>query len=147
MANRSYPDLMRDYSDQIFNYLDKQLADQMGSKVKAPKFPVMDGCLRGLGDLMSAFGLSDPDSREAVYDKLKLICPKPEGEDAPRRTVMRCAVEIMAEHSALFADFLVGDVEYWERKLKEWAFSGNRDDHKAGWRAILTFYRQVVFIA
>ncbi len=119
------------------------MSEQMDSKTRAPNLAVVEGCLLGLGDLLSAFGLSrddDVELRERVYDKLRRVCPRPTEEGA-RRSAMRSGVDVLADHCALFADFVVGDAEFWLDTLRGWAFAKNRDDHKTGWRAILAFFR------
>ncbi len=166
---RAYPDETGERKDTVFGYLDGQIEAQvvmsrretaslqvgpdrlmvllfflfqMSSRTRQVDLPVIEGCLRGLDDFLTAFGLPDEEyeRREKVYDKLMRICPKP-AEETSRRTAMRTAVVLFANHCGLFGDFVINDVVIWHKTLNEWAFSFNRDDHKTGWKAMLAFYK------
>jgi len=139
---KAYAENCRDRRHEIFNYLDKQLTLQLTSKTRQLEAPVVEGCVRGLNDYLAAFGLPDDEEevKEGVYDKMNKLCRHPT-DDGSRRGYRRAAVELVADHAALFGRLLAGEINVWYPLLKEWAFSRNRDDHKIGWRAMLALFK------
>jgi hypothetical protein len=100
----------------------------------------------GLNSLISARGLEEGDveSLESLYDLLKKLCRLPPGRDnntgssggVTRRGAMRAGLDLFARHARLFAGLLVTDVAAWYAELRPWCDASNRDDHRAGWRAM-----------
>ncbi len=141
LYSRAYPEEIREHASTVLSYLTRQMAEQMDSKTRQADMTVVEGCLLGLKDYLSAFGLPEEDEpKEVIYDKLIRLSLPPSSTEG-HRTTFRCSVDVFSEHCGLFSQFVVGNVRFWFKILKQWAFSRNRDDHKTGWRAMLAFYR------
>ena len=125
---RHYPEEIRDHADTVLGYLTTQLAAQMGA-TRQPEMPVIEGCLLALDDFLFSFGETldeDDEAKEKLYDRLRLLCQRPDEDAGTRRTAFRCAVDLFSNHGAIFAKFVTADVKAWHGNLRDWAFSRNR---------------------
>ena len=146
---KSYPAETKERANVIFHYLTTQLQAQMTSRTKKPDLPIIEGCLNGVSDFMTAFGFEEEEDDndqqlELVYDVVRKVAPYPSQDQNHRRTAMRAAVKLFADHcEKFFAKFATDEVKYWYETLDAWAFSRNRDDHRIGWRAMLSLFKAV----
>ena len=129
---KSYPEVMRPRRTAVINNFKSQLTGQMGSKVKVPEMPVIEGCLEGLDELLSGIECGGPGRsiyeteesiRAFIYnDVLVKICAKPV-ESSARRSAMRAGLRLFANHCQEWSAYLPEDAVHWYETLREWAVS------------------------
>lgn len=141
---RTHTSELSHFKESLLHNLLEQLRRQTGSAVRSPDLTVIEGVLLGLDDYLTAFGLSSDDQTaeyEQLYDCLRRVCPK--GEDEKRWTARRAGVVVMGHHCQVFRAYVTEDIEFWYEELYRWAFARNRDDHRAGYPAMLSLLQVV----
>jgi hypothetical protein len=106
---------------------------------------LVEGTLRGLAAILAAFPPEegeDPQLQEELYDLLRRLCRRPEQEEGGgpvRRGAMRAALDLFAAQCGLFRRQVAAEARHWYPLLESWLEGTNREDTKAGWRAMDAF--------
>ena len=107
---------------------------------------LVEGTLRGLGAILEAFPLEEGEEewRDQLYELLRRLCRRPEQEEGVvRRGAMRAALHLLARHCAMLGEQVVAEARYWHPLLQSWLLADNREDARAGWRAMDRFMEVV----
>ncbi|ETN62944.1 hypothetical protein AND_005352 [Anopheles darlingi] len=102
------------------------------------------GAVRGLDLFLHNFA---PDAeqleiRRRIYLLVKKLSPWEELRS--ERIVFRNALQLLANHAALFGDFLYNDHTHWQAALADrWIRSSNRDDRRIGLAALYAFHGEL----
>ncbi|XP_035782012.1 DNA-dependent protein kinase catalytic subunit-like [Anopheles albimanus] len=102
------------------------------------------GAVRGLDLFLHNFApdAEQPEIRHRIYLLVKKLSPWEELRS--ERIVFRNALQLLANHAALFGDFLYTDHAYWQVALADkWIRSSNRDDRRIGLAALYAFHGEM----
>jgi len=143
----SFPADMKIHSSSLINSFVSDIKMKISSVSAKLDLSLLEGSIKGLTCIITAYGIDQVDFEmtESIYEILRKVCRKPEQEAGTvvRRGAMRAGLQLLADHSQLFSEFLVKDHTYWFPLLRIWSQSKNRDDTKIGWKALNAFLATV----
>ncbi|XP_050085552.1 DNA-dependent protein kinase catalytic subunit-like [Anopheles aquasalis] len=102
------------------------------------------GAIRGLDLFLHNFApdAEQRETRRRIYLLVKKLSPWEELRS--ERIVFRNALQLLANHAALFADFLYTEHGHWQAALADrWIRSSNRDDRRIGLAALYAFHGEM----
>ncbi|XP_052863201.1 DNA-dependent protein kinase catalytic subunit-like [Anopheles cruzii] len=130
------PDRLRDV---FLSAAESQLLEE-----NYPSLVSLAGAIRGLDLFLFNFAPSagDQELRQRMYLLVKKLSLWDESRS--ERLVFRSALQLVANHGALFTEYLYTDHAHWQKSLGgNWIKSNNRDDQLVGLAALYAFYGEL----
>ncbi|KAK2522227.1 Prkdc [Columba guinea] len=138
------PSDMINNSEKLFRAYLGELKTQMTSATRAPKLPVVAGCLRGLAALMYNFTKSvdeDPQTAKEIFDfAMRAINPQ---VDQKRYAVHLAGLQLFIWHAAQFGALLLDNYVSLFEAMWKWCGHTNQELKKTSNSALDSFLKQI----
>ncbi|KAK2527806.1 Prkdc [Columba livia] len=138
------PSDMINNSEKLFRAYLGELKTQMTSATRAPKLPVVVGCLRGLAALMYNFTKSvdeDPQTAKEIFDfAMRAINPQ---VDQKRYAVHLAGLQLFIWHAAQFGALLLDNYVSLFEVMWKWCGHTNQELKKTSNSALDSFLKQI----
>ncbi|NXA73861.1 PRKDC kinase, partial [Thryothorus ludovicianus] len=138
------PSDMINNSEKLFRAYLGELKTQMTVATRAPKLPLVAGCLRGLVALMYNFTKSvdeDPQTAKEIFDfAMKAINPQ---VDQKRYAVPLAGLQLFSWHSAQFGALLLENYVSLYEVICKWCGHTHQELKKASYSALDSFIKQI----
>uniref|UniRef100_A0A8C3TYH6 DNA-dependent protein kinase catalytic subunit n=1 Tax=Catharus ustulatus TaxID=91951 RepID=A0A8C3TYH6_CATUS len=135
------PSDMINNSEKLFRAYLGELRTQMTSATRAPKLPLVAGCLRGLVALMYNFTKSvdeDPQTAKEIFDfAMKAINPQ------VNLLCVNSGLHLFVWHSAQFGALLMDNYVSLYEVLCKWCGHTHQELKKASYSALDSFIKQI----
>uniref|UniRef100_A0A8C3U087 DNA-dependent protein kinase catalytic subunit n=1 Tax=Catharus ustulatus TaxID=91951 RepID=A0A8C3U087_CATUS len=130
------PSDMINNSEKLFRAYLGELRTQMTSATRAPKLPLVAGCLRGLVALMYNF-------TKSVDEGMFFFCVKGSDIDQKRYAVPLAGLHLFVWHSAQFGALLMDNYVSLYEVLCKWCGHTHQELKKASYSALDSFIKQI----